>query len=291
MGPAQPAQRAGPAARSRSGSPAPPAVTTSRSGWRRSRPRSSGARRSCSTTTRWSATRSGSAPRRSLPAALPGRPVLRRRPLARARRDPRLPAVPDPRQGRLRDQGRARLPAARRLRPARRTPNRIDWQFGEPVGTAEVWIVEPDRVADRAPLRPLRRDPARAMSRRHGVRHPVRQRAPADRVGARARRATPGSWARRSSRPSCGSGLALLVERHTGEPQSRRLPSRRRAPAAANRPAAAPGRADADDADGSRPDAAIRPERFARLVTLASILIDAGRGRQAPGRRGAAARS
>ena len=54
------------------------------------------------------------APGRSLPAAVPGRPVLRRRPRARARRDPRLPALADPRQGRLRDQGRARLPAPRR---------------------------------------------------------------------------------------------------------------------------------------------------------------------------------
>jgi predicted DNA-binding transcriptional regulator YafY len=43
-------------ARSRSGSPAPPAATRSRSAWRRSRRRSSAARRSCSTTTRWSAT-------------------------------------------------------------------------------------------------------------------------------------------------------------------------------------------------------------------------------------------
>ena len=31
------------------------------------------------------------------------------------------------------------------------------------------------------------------------------------------------------------------------------------------------------DGNGHHPDAAIRPERFARLVTLASILIDAGR--------------
>ncbi|HLB21920.1 MAG TPA: WYL domain-containing protein [Solirubrobacteraceae bacterium] len=35
--------------------------------------------------------------------------------------------------------------------------------------------------------------------------------------------------------------------------------------------------ADPDDAQSGRPDTAIRPERFARLVTLASILIKAGR--------------
>jgi predicted DNA-binding transcriptional regulator YafY len=43
---------------------------------------------------------------------------------------------------------------------------------------------------------------------------------------------------------------------------------------------AAPARAASDDASsggGSRSEAAIRPERFARLVTLASILIEAGR--------------
>ena len=37
----------------------------------------------------------------------------------------------------------------------------------------------------------------------------------------------------------------------------------------------------------SRADTAIRPERFARLVTLASILIQAGRPGRAPGDRGA----
>ena len=81
------------------------------------------------------------APRRSLPAALPGRPVLRRRPLARAQRDQGFPAVADPRQGRLRDQGRARLPAPGELRPARvREPDRL--AVRRAVGTAEVWISE-----------------------------------------------------------------------------------------------------------------------------------------------------
>ena len=56
---------------------------------------------------------------RSVPPALRGRAVLPRRLLARARGRARVPALADPRQGRLRDQGRARLPAARRLRPAR----------------------------------------------------------------------------------------------------------------------------------------------------------------------------
>ena len=59
---------------------------------------------------------------RPLRAAVRGRAVLPRRLVARARRHPRVPALAHPRQGRLRHQGRARLPAPRRLRPARATP-------------------------------------------------------------------------------------------------------------------------------------------------------------------------
>ena len=75
--------------------------------------------------------------------------------------------------------------------------------------------------------------------------------------------------------------VGLLVERHSGEPQiAAALPG---GPIAAHvngngalRPS--PSAADEDDAGrGARVDAAIRPERFARLVTLASMLIAAGR--------------
>ena len=59
------------------------------------------------------------APGRPLPPAVPGRAVLPAGLRARARGDPRVPALADPRQGLLRDQGRARLPPARGLRPAR----------------------------------------------------------------------------------------------------------------------------------------------------------------------------
>jgi proteasome accessory factor BC len=62
----------------------------------------------------------------------------------------------------------------------------------------------------------------------------------------------------------------LLERRHTGDPDlADKLPARSRA---------APGAAPDEPADdGDRREAAIRPERFARLVTLASILIEAGR--------------
>jgi predicted DNA-binding transcriptional regulator YafY len=65
--------------------------------------------------------------------------------------------------------------------------------------------------------------------------------------------------------------LGQLRERHDEEPPASR---RKRAARAAEEPAKRSTRkGDGDD----RPEAAIRPERFARLVTLASILIDAGR--------------
>lgn len=70
--------------------------------------------------------------------------------------------------------------------------------------------------------------------------------------------------------------LELLVERHSeapvlapAAPAPRVLPSRSRSRS----------RHGEGDGDG-RADAVIRPERFARLVTLASILIDAGRAGQ-----------
>jgi predicted DNA-binding transcriptional regulator YafY len=66
--------------------------------------------------------------------------------------------------------------------------------------------------------------------------------------------------------------LGQLRERHDEEPPASR---RKRAAKAADEPAKRPARK--GEGDDARPEAAIRPERFARLVTLASILIDAGR--------------
>jgi proteasome accessory factor BC len=80
--------------------------------------------------------------------------------------------------------------------------------------------------------------------------------------------------------------VGLLIERHTGEPQIAPVtepPARQDADGRTGATARSTdaGRGDADDGNGHHPDVAIRPERFARLVTLASILIDAGRaGRQ-----------
>jgi proteasome accessory factor C len=64
----------------------------------------------------------------------------------------------------------------------------------------------------------------------------------------------------------------LLVERHTKAPKG----------AVRDEPTPAPSHVSTANGNGSdaRPETAIRPERFARLVTLASILIESGRAGQ-----------
>jgi proteasome accessory factor BC len=149
--------------------------------------------------------------------------------------------------------------------------NRIDWQFGDPAGTAEVWIGR--RIAWQ-------------IERHFGRYGEMR---PADDEGDRIF-LTPYANARQLIAWVLGLGehariigplelagelrerLDLLIERHTGEPQI--------APAVevAATDGPVPGeRAGADAGNGHHADGAIRPERFARLVTLASILIEAGR--------------
>jgi proteasome accessory factor C len=81
--------------------------------------------------------------------------------------------------------------------------------------------------------------------------------------------------------------LALLIERHTGDPRVALKVEVGEAADPGGDGDSADARAAAGDIDeaadvgesdnGHHADAAIRPERFARLVTLASILIDAGR--------------
>jgi proteasome accessory factor BC len=159
--------------------------------------------------------------------------------------------------------------------------NRIQWQFGDPIGTAEVWIS--GRIAWQ-------------IERHFGHYGEVHD---AEENGAGARDAddagamlfvTPYANARQLIAWVLGLGenarliapreleeellarVRLLVDRHSGEPEI--------APAAGV--AGDRGRvrridAADEDSNGHHPDAAIRPERFARLVTLASILIDAGR--------------
>jgi proteasome accessory factor C len=166
-------------------------------------------------------------------------------------------------------------------RPANFDPrvyaNRIDWQFGDPVGTAEIWIGQ--RIAWQI---------ERHFGRYGEIGPAGEQDDPGDRLlttryansrqliawvlglGENARVIGPAALV-----DELRERVALLVERHSGEPQVadvHPVPDSFSAPAVTDST-----RGDGDDANGTRPEAAIRPERFARLVTLASMLIDAGR--------------
>ncbi len=157
--------------------------------------------------------------------------------------------------------------------------NRIDWQFGEPIGTAEVWIGR--RIAWQierhfgryGEVRPAGKDGDRLFLTRYANARQLI--AWVLGLGEHARIAGPPELA-----VQLRERLTLLIDRHTGEPQiappitgdgahHHQGPQGRSASGAP--PEAGP------DGNGDRPEAAIRPERFARLVTLASILIDAGR--------------
>ena len=155
------------------------------------------------------------------------------------------------------------------LRPADFDPrvyaNRIPWQLGDPVGTAEIWLS--DRIAWH-------------VERNFGLYGSITD---ADDGGSLFRTEYAiarllvswvlgyGEHARITGPPElvaeARERLDCIVERHTGEPTV----------------SVADGRPPAADTEGdeaparSRQEAAIRPERFARLVTLASVLIAAGR--------------
>jgi predicted DNA-binding transcriptional regulator YafY len=167
-------------------------------------------------------------------------------------------------------------------RPANFDPraygNRIDWQFGEPVDTAEVWIGH--RIAWQierhfgryGQMRPVGDQGDRIFSTPYANERQLI--AWVLGLGEHARIVGP-----REARDELRERLGLLIERHSGEPQS----LDRSEPPSANGSGSRSVRdgdldvVEADEVNGHHPEAAIRPERFARLVTLASILIDAGR--------------
>jgi proteasome accessory factor C len=151
--------------------------------------------------------------------------------------------------------------------------NRVPWQFGETVGTAEVWIA--GRIAWQIERHFGRHGSFRAPEAGEGDgddRVFVTDYANARQLvawvlglGENARVLAPSELVE-----ELDARLALLLERHSdGNPEL--------APAVAppERAAEANG-----NGNGRRDAAAIRPERFARLVTLASILITAGRAGQ-----------
>jgi proteasome accessory factor BC len=158
--------------------------------------------------------------------------------------------------------------------------NRIDWQFGDPVGTAQVWIGS--RIAWQI---------ERHFGRYGEIRPAAEDDDPGDRLFvtsyANSRQLIAwvlglGENARVVGPPELVEELrervGLLVERHSGEPQVAETVENhtgREETASGGDPESV--RGDLDAGNGHRTDTAIRPERFARLVTLASILIQAGR--------------
>ena len=148
--------------------------------------------------------------------------------------------------------------------------NRIQWQFGDPVGAAEIWISE--RIAWQI--------------ERHFGRYGEMREAEDGRLFvtpyANARQLI--AWvlglaehARILGPPllidELRERLTLLSQRHSGAPEAAdNAPARAAEPDSRGRAAVGDG-----EGNGHHPDGAIRPERFARLVTLASILIEAGR--------------
>jgi proteasome accessory factor BC len=148
--------------------------------------------------------------------------------------------------------------------------NRADWQFGETVATAEVWVSE--RIAWQVD---------RHFGRFGEIRHNgdgsigfVTDYANARQLASFVLRL--GEHARVEAPPALAGEVAdrvdLLRERHEKGIELAAAVERPEEPAAPE-----------NGGGGARREAAIRPERFARLVTLASILIEAGRaGRRLP---------
>jgi proteasome accessory factor BC len=143
---------------------------------------------------------------------------------------------------------------------------RADWQFGEPAGQAEVWISE--RIAWQVERHFGRFGTIRPAEDGSGDMTfateyaSVRQLAAwALRLGEHAHILGPDELVR-----EVAERVELLHERHTGELEL-----------AAVLPA---GEAEEVTEPVAKRETAIRPERFARLVTLASILIQAGRAKE-----------
>ena len=138
---------------------------------------------------------------------------------------------------------------------------RTDWQLGDPVASARIWLSnridwlalrhfghagKSTHVDDGVIFETEYSESRQLLSWILGLGDQARIVEP-DELAAEAR-----------------ERLELVVERHTGTPEIAGKSRRRRAPV------------QQDDSD-ERDDSPIRPERFARLVTLAGILIDAAR--------------
>lgn len=149
---------------------------------------------------------------------------------------------------------------------------RADWQFGEPLGQADVWISEriawqvERHVGRYGDVRPAENGPGEGDIVFSTYYASVRQLAAwALRLGEHARIQGPEELV-----AEVAERVERLHDLHAGETLE----------LAAAAPAAPADEAAPEVSSGSRRETAIRPERFARLVTLASILIEAGRAQQ-----------
>ncbi|HEX2702631.1 MAG TPA: WYL domain-containing protein [Solirubrobacteraceae bacterium] len=146
--------------------------------------------------------------------------------------------------------------------------DRSDWQFGEVAGTAEILVAE--RIAWQLDRHFGRYGEVRKI-KDSGDRLFVTDYSSSRQLiswvlglGEHAHILEPPELV-----DELGRRVKLIVERHSSPPSAGQA-------SLAATPAASNGVADSN----GRADAAIRPERFARLVTLASILIQAGRSGQ-----------
>ena len=157
--------------------------------------------------------------------------------------------------------------------------DRIHWQFGEPAGTAEVWVA--DRVAWQVERHFGRYGDFRPDPEGGGLIFTTEYASPRGIV----------SWALGLGEHARVLGpeplvaeyeerVELLAERHRGsfEPAA---PAPAPAPEAGGEDGEAPAKRSRGGGRDREP-AGIRPERFARLVTLASLLIEAGRAGRRP---------
>jgi predicted DNA-binding transcriptional regulator YafY len=156
--------------------------------------------------------------------------------------------------------------------------HRIQWQFGDAIGQAEVWISrrigwQIERHFGRyGEMRPDGEDGDLIFTTPYANARQLI--AWVLGLGENARMLGPAELLRDFDRR-----LELLIERHEGEPQLA-APVDSPIDVGSSKNGGQPEEsrsAAAESSDGQQPESGIRPERFARLVTLASILIDAGR--------------
>jgi proteasome accessory factor C len=156
--------------------------------------------------------------------------------------------------------------------------DRIQWQFGEPMGTAEIWISP--KIAWQIERHFGRYGELRDAEDGEGSIFTTAYSNSRQLIawvlglGENAQVIGPSELA-----AELRGRVQTLVARHAGEPDDLSAGQHpgsgtKHSPGASD-PSVEEASESGEDAGGA--DAAIRPERFARLVTLASILIDAGR--------------